>query len=138
MLHCLCAGVYNADLRQAYSLKDDAWKYDIMPEILDGHNVLDFVDADIDARLAELEREEEELEVGDCTCAGVSRRYVWGVFGRDFGGMTLGCRCVAGGVGEFGGGACGGRLCVSRGSIGYMGSVGTGRAWQADRVKEGW
>ena len=34
-----------------------------MPELLDGHNVLDFVDPDIDARLAELEREEEELEV---------------------------------------------------------------------------
>lgn len=40
------------------------WKYDVMPEIMDGHNVLDFVDADIDARLAELEREEAEMEVG--------------------------------------------------------------------------
>ena len=59
-----CAGVYSADLRKDYSLASDEWKYDIMPEIKDGHNVFDFVDADIDARLAELEREENELEVG--------------------------------------------------------------------------
>ncbi|KFM27467.1 Nucleolar GTP-binding protein 1 [Auxenochlorella protothecoides] len=52
------AGVYNADLRKQYDLKDEAWRYDIMPEIADGHNVLDFVDPDIDARLEALEREE--------------------------------------------------------------------------------
>lgn len=28
-----------------------------MPEILDGHNIADFIDPDIDAKLAELERE---------------------------------------------------------------------------------
>ena len=33
-----------------------------MPEILDGHNVADFVDPDIMERLEELEREEEEME----------------------------------------------------------------------------
>ncbi|KAI8469936.1 MAG: P-loop containing nucleoside triphosphate hydrolase protein [Monoraphidium minutum] len=55
------AGVYSADLRKMYDLKDPSWRYDIMPEILDGHNIADFVDADIDAKLAELEREEEEL-----------------------------------------------------------------------------
>lgn len=55
--------MYSADLRKGYQLADPAWKYDIMPEIMDGHNILDFVDPDIDARLAELEREEEELEV---------------------------------------------------------------------------
>jgi nucleolar GTP-binding protein len=57
------AGVYNSDLRKLYLLEDDAWKYDIMPEIMDGHNVADFIDPDIDAKLAELEREEAELEV---------------------------------------------------------------------------
>ncbi|KAG2496998.1 hypothetical protein HYH03_005003 [Edaphochlamys debaryana] len=56
------AGVYSADLRKHYDLQDPNWKYDIMPEIMDGHNILDFVDADIEAKLAELEREEEELE----------------------------------------------------------------------------
>lgn len=55
------AGVYNADLRKHYDLKDESWKYDIMPEIMDGHNIIDFVDPEIDARLEALEREEEAL-----------------------------------------------------------------------------
>ncbi|GBF88440.1 hypothetical protein Rsub_01152 [Raphidocelis subcapitata] len=55
------AGVYSADMRKQYDLKDPAWRYDIMPEIFEGHNIADFVDPDIDAKLAELEREEEEL-----------------------------------------------------------------------------
>ena len=33
------AGVYNSDLRKLYDLKDPAWRYDIMPEIVDGHNL---------------------------------------------------------------------------------------------------
>ncbi|GAX80932.1 hypothetical protein CEUSTIGMA_g8367.t1 [Chlamydomonas eustigma] len=57
------AGVYSADLRKHYQLQREEWKYDIMPEFMDGHNVIDFVDPDIDARLAELEREEDDLEV---------------------------------------------------------------------------
>lgn len=57
------AGVYSADLRKGYILEEDDWKYDIMPEIWDGHNIMDFVDPDIDAKLQELEQEEEELEV---------------------------------------------------------------------------
>ena len=56
------AGVYSADLRKNYMLDDDDWKYDIVPEIYNGKNVADFIDPDIDERLAELEREEDELE----------------------------------------------------------------------------
>ncbi|CAN6483574.1 unnamed protein product [Victoria cruziana] len=52
------AGVYSASLKKHYILANDEWKEDIMPEILDGHNVYDFVDSDIMARLEELEREE--------------------------------------------------------------------------------
>ncbi|KAK1260651.1 Nucleolar GTP-binding protein 1 [Acorus gramineus] len=52
------AGVYSASLRKHYILVDDEWKEDLMPEILDGHNVYDFVDPDILERLEELEREE--------------------------------------------------------------------------------
>ncbi|XP_064949367.1 nucleolar GTP-binding protein 1-like [Musa acuminata AAA Group] len=52
------AGVYSANLRKHYILADEEWKEDIMPEILDGHNVYDFVDPDILLRLEELEREE--------------------------------------------------------------------------------
>ncbi|KAL1828764.1 hypothetical protein DCAR_0208021 [Daucus carota subsp. sativus] len=52
------AGVYSASLKKHYILADDEWKEDIMAEILDGHNVYDFVDPDILQRLEELEREE--------------------------------------------------------------------------------
>jgi nucleolar GTP-binding protein len=63
--------VYSADLRKHYDLKDPAWRYDIMPETVDGHNVADFIDPDIDAKLAELEREEEELEAAHQAEVGV-------------------------------------------------------------------
>jgi len=56
------AGVYSADVRKNYLLEKDEWKYDKIPEIFDGHNVADFVDPDIEERLAELEREEGLLE----------------------------------------------------------------------------
>ncbi|XAR51247.1 hypothetical protein NMG60_11005817 [Bertholletia excelsa] len=52
------AGVYSANLRKHYILANEEWKEDIMPEILDGHNVYDFVDPDILQRLEELEQEE--------------------------------------------------------------------------------
>ncbi|KAI9349708.1 P-loop containing nucleoside triphosphate hydrolase protein [Obelidium mucronatum] len=56
------AGVYNVDLKKLYQLKESEWKYDKIPEIMDGKNVADFFDEDIEARLEELEREEERLE----------------------------------------------------------------------------
>jgi len=43
-------------------LKDETWKYDIVPEFMDGKNIADFVDPDILQRLDELEKEEEMLE----------------------------------------------------------------------------
>lgn len=56
-------GVFNLDYRTAhFQLANDEWATDIVPEIMDGKNVADFVDAEIDARLAELEREEDELQ----------------------------------------------------------------------------
>lgn len=55
------AGVYSADMRKKWQLEDDSWKYDIMPEIMDGRNVADFVDPDIEAQLAQLEKEEDAL-----------------------------------------------------------------------------
>ncbi|KAL4572830.1 hypothetical protein LXL04_019616 [Taraxacum kok-saghyz] len=56
------AGVYSASLKKHYLLADDEWKEDNMPEILDGHNVFDFVDPDILQRLEELEKEEGLLQ----------------------------------------------------------------------------
>ncbi|OMO61007.1 hypothetical protein COLO4_33612 [Corchorus olitorius] len=52
------AGVYSASLRKNYILANDEWKEDILPEILDGHNVYDFLDPDNLSRLEELDREE--------------------------------------------------------------------------------
>ena len=44
-----------------YLLADDAWKRDVVPEIIDGMNIADYVDPDIVARLEALEREEDML-----------------------------------------------------------------------------
>ncbi|KAG8905329.1 Nucleolar GTP-binding protein 1 [Tulasnella sp. 403] len=54
-------GVYSIDLRKNYLLKDDEWRYDIVPEIWQGKNIADFIDADIAEKLEALEREEEKL-----------------------------------------------------------------------------
>ncbi|GAN04284.1 nucleolar GTP-binding protein 1 [Mucor ambiguus] len=56
------AGVYNVDVKKKYLLEDDEWKYDTIPEFLDGHNVADFIDPEIEEKLEALEREEERLE----------------------------------------------------------------------------
>lgn len=56
------AGVYNINLKDKYLLDDDDWKNDVMPEVLDGKNVYDFLDPDIAAKLQALEDEEERLE----------------------------------------------------------------------------
>jgi len=55
-------GVYQFDHRKYHMLKNANWKYDVVPEILDGKNVADFVDPEIDQKLAELEREEDEQQ----------------------------------------------------------------------------
>lgn len=56
------AGVFNINLKEFYMLENDDWKNDTMPEVLDGKNVYDFLDADIAAKLQALEDEEERLE----------------------------------------------------------------------------
>jgi nucleolar GTP-binding protein len=43
-------------------LENPDWKYDAVPEIMDGKNIGDFVDKDILERLEEIEKEEEMLE----------------------------------------------------------------------------
>jgi len=55
-------GIYNIDLRKNYLLADPEWKYDLVPEFMDGKNVADFIDPDIERRLAELEAEEAVLQ----------------------------------------------------------------------------
>lgn len=56
------AGVYSVDIWRKAILEDPSWKYDMPPEVIDGHNVADFIDPDIDRKLAELEKEEALLE----------------------------------------------------------------------------
>ncbi|KAF9000415.1 P-loop containing nucleoside triphosphate hydrolase protein [Cyathus striatus] len=56
------AGVYNMNMKRDYLLANPDWKEDIMPEIMDGKNVADFIDPDIAEKLEALEREEERLE----------------------------------------------------------------------------
>ncbi|KAK9172907.1 Nucleolar GTP-binding protein 1 [Cryptosporidium meleagridis] len=59
------AGVYQMDWNRKYILKDDDWKYDLVPEIMDGKNIIDFIDPDIEEKLKELEKEEEILLMND-------------------------------------------------------------------------
>ena len=53
------AGVYSMDERLLWADIPEDQRHDIMPEIWDGHNIADFVDPDIDAKLRALEREED-------------------------------------------------------------------------------
>jgi nucleolar GTP-binding protein len=50
------------DVAENYILANDEWKSDIIPEIMDGKNIADFIDPDIAEKLEALEREEEMLE----------------------------------------------------------------------------
>lgn len=55
-------GVHSVDLKRHYELRDPSWRYDTIPEIMDGHNIADFIDPEIEERLARLEAEEEMME----------------------------------------------------------------------------
>eukprot|EP00457_Paulinella_chromatophora_P002869 gb/GEZN01002874.1/.p1 GENE.gb/GEZN01002874.1/~~gb/GEZN01002874.1/.p1 ORF type:complete len:683 (-),score=97.71 gb/GEZN01002874.1/:288-2300(-) len=57
-------GVYAGDHRKYYILDNPEWKYDTVPEIIDGLNIADCVDLDIDKRLRELEEEEAKEAEG--------------------------------------------------------------------------
>eukprot|EP01012_Entosiphon_sulcatum_P026005 TRINITY_DN313_c0_g1_i1.p1 TRINITY_DN313_c0_g1~~TRINITY_DN313_c0_g1_i1.p1 ORF type:complete len:633 (+),score=169.24 TRINITY_DN313_c0_g1_i1:199-2097(+) len=49
------------DVRKHWQLEDSEAAYDVIPELMDGHNIADWIDPDIEQRLLELEQEEEEL-----------------------------------------------------------------------------
>ncbi|KAL4229360.1 Nucleolar GTP-binding protein 1 [Mactra antiquata] len=53
---------YVLDLRKTWDLPKPEEKYDVIPEIWEGHNVADFIDPDIMKKLDELEKEEELRE----------------------------------------------------------------------------
>lgn len=54
-------GVWAPDYRAQYDLKDDEWRFDAIPEIIDGKNISDYIDPDIEAKLLALENEEDQL-----------------------------------------------------------------------------
>ena len=61
-------GVYACDYRKYYLLEEDEWKYDAIPTMMDGKNVLDYFDEDIESKLRELEEEEAALEKSGIYC----------------------------------------------------------------------
>ena len=56
------AGVYNINLKDSYVLANPEWKYDVIPEIMNGKNIADFIDPEIEEKLRRLEEEEEQFE----------------------------------------------------------------------------
>ena len=53
---------YVLDLNKRFDLANPEEKYDVIPEIWNGHNIADFVDSDILQKLDKLEKEEELRE----------------------------------------------------------------------------
>jgi nucleolar GTP-binding protein len=55
--------VFGPDFRSEYLLSSNEWKFDNIPEIMDGKNIADYIDPDIMERLEELEQEEEKRQL---------------------------------------------------------------------------
>jgi nucleolar GTP-binding protein len=53
---------YFIDLRKTWDLSNPDEKYDVLPEVWQGHNVADFIDPEIMEKLDQLEAEEDRLE----------------------------------------------------------------------------
>lgn len=65
-------GVWAPDYREQYDLENDEWKFDAIPQIMDGKNIADYVDPDIEKKLAVLEEEEEQL-IAEAEAAAMGR-----------------------------------------------------------------
>ena len=65
------AGNFMVPPEEHYILEKEEWRYDSWPEFFNGSNVMDFYDPDITRKLAELEREEEQLLKIEAEQAGV-------------------------------------------------------------------
>jgi nucleolar GTP-binding protein len=55
-------GVWAPDYREQYDLLDPEWRFDAIPQILDGKNIADYFDPDIEEKLRLLEEEEDRLQ----------------------------------------------------------------------------
>merc|ERR1712007_26504 len=56
-------GVWAPNYCEQYDLKDPNWKFDVIPEFMEGNNIMDFLDPDISKKLDALEKEEDQLEL---------------------------------------------------------------------------
>jgi nucleolar GTP-binding protein len=56
------AGVFTYALEEHFLLENEDWKYDAAPEFFEGKNVADYIDPEIEQKLAVLEKEEAILE----------------------------------------------------------------------------
>lgn len=56
------SGVWSFPYHEHHLLEDPDWKYDNIPTFYLGHNVADYYDPDIEAKLDELEKEEEYIK----------------------------------------------------------------------------
>ena len=54
------AGVFNFPLQEHFMLEKKEWNYDKVPEVWNGINIIDYVDPEIEQKLAQLEIEETE------------------------------------------------------------------------------
>lgn len=59
------AGVFSFPWNEHFLLENPDWKYDIPPEIMDGTNIIDYVDPEIERKILELEKEQEGLVIPD-------------------------------------------------------------------------
>eukprot|EP01084_Bolivina_argentea_P013925 26067_1 len=58
-------GVFNFDPRTHWTLKNEEWKYDPIPQFYNGKNIADFYQKNIDKELNELENEEKDKLMSD-------------------------------------------------------------------------
>jgi nucleolar GTP-binding protein len=56
------AGVFYIPDKEHFILEKPEWKNDIIPEIMDGKNIFDFIDPDIKEKLERLEEEEDRIK----------------------------------------------------------------------------
>jgi len=58
-------GFNDQSAKKKYQLDNPEWRFDSVPEIIDGKNIADYIDPEILQRLEELEKEEEEREAAE-------------------------------------------------------------------------
>lgn len=58
-------GVFNYPWNEHFDLENPEWKYDIVPEIMDGKNIIDYVDPEIEKKVMLWEQQQANMEIPD-------------------------------------------------------------------------